>query len=89
MCIERVNKRVKNGGHNVKEEYIIRRYYRSVVNFTDIYKDLVDEWMMFYNGCEYVPFLVSYQNKEKYVIINKELQNKFDEILKNSRKING
>ena len=89
VCIERVNKRVKNGGHNVKTEDIIRRYYRSIVNFQDIYKDMVDEWMLFYNGFEYVPFLVAYQNKEKYDIINKELQDKFNKILDISRVING
>lgn len=89
VCIERVNKRVKNGGHSVKEEDIIRRYYRSIVNFVDKYQNLVDEWMLFYNGFEYIPFLVSYKNKEKYDIINKELQDKFENILENSREING
>lgn len=89
VCIERVNKRVKNGGHSVKEEDIIRRYYRSIANFEDLYKDIVDEWILFYNGFEYVPFLVSYKNKKKYDIINLELQNKFNEILKISKEING
>ena len=89
VCIDRVNKRVNNGGHSVKEEDIIRRYYKSIVNFTDIYKDIVDEWMLFYNGYEYAPFLVSYRNKEKYDIINKELQAKFDEITNIVRNING
>ena len=88
-CIERVNTRVQNGGHSVKEEDIIRRYYRSIANFEDIYKDMVDEWMLFYNGFEHVPFLVSYKNNEKYDIINTELQTKFSEILKISREING
>jgi len=32
-CIERVKFRVKNGGHNVPEEDIIRRYYKSIINF--------------------------------------------------------
>lgn len=89
VCIERVNKRVKNGGHSVKEEDIIRRYYRSIANFEDIYKDIVDEWMLFYNGFEYIPFLVSYKNKEKCDIINIELQTKFNNILKISKEING
>ena len=89
VCIERVNKRVKNGGHSVKEEDIIRRYYRSIANFDNIYKDMVNEWMLFYNGFEYIPFLVSYKNNEKYDIINTELQNKFNNILKISKDING
>ena len=59
------------------------------VEYKDLIIDMVDEWMLFYNGFEYVPFLVSYKNKEKYDIINVELQNKFNDILKISRKING
>ena len=76
-CIERVRKRVKNGGHNVPEEDIIRRYYKSIVKFWDEYRLLVDEWSLFYNGYEYVPILVSYGNKENYVIMNKEIQSDF------------
>ena len=89
LCIKRVEKRVKNGGHNVKKEDIIRRYYRSIVNFEDNYKNLVDEWMLFYNGYEYIPFLVSYKNSMQYDIINKELQNRYNKIVQISREING
>ena len=88
VCIERVNKRVKNGGHSVKEEDIVRRYYRSVANFEDIYKDMVDEWMLFYNGLEYDPILVAYKDSENCDIIKEDLQDKFDNILDISRKIN-
>ena len=31
ICIERVKNRVKNGGHNVPEKDIIRRYYKSLI----------------------------------------------------------
>lgn len=43
ICIERVKKRVENGGHNVPDEDIIRRYYKSVVKFWDEYRFMVDE----------------------------------------------
>lgn len=81
-CIERVKKRVKNGGHNVPEEDIIRRYYKSVVRFWDNYKNIVDEWTLFYNGYDYAPLIVSIGKKEKYDIINVEMQEKFNRILK-------
>ncbi|RAI16162.1 MAG: zeta toxin [Candidatus Melainabacteria bacterium] len=42
VCIERVKRRVENGGHNVPEEDIIRRYYKSIVKFWD---DIV-LWLM-------------------------------------------
>ena len=88
VCIERVNKRVKNGGHSVKEEDIVRRYYRSIANFENVYKNMVDEWMLFYNGLEYDPILVAYKDSENCDIIKEDLQEKFDSILNMSRKIN-
>lgn len=48
--IYRVKNRVLNGGHNVPLEDIIRRYYRSRSLFNSLYKNMVDEWMLFFNG---------------------------------------
>lgn len=79
-CIERVKKRVKNGGHNVPEEDIIRRYYKSIVKFWDEYRLLADEWSLFYNGYDYAPTIVSYGKQKDYVIINKEVQENFNRI---------
>lgn len=48
--ISRVKNRVLNGGHNVPKEDIKRRYYRSRKLFWNIYKDIVDKWILFFNG---------------------------------------
>ncbi len=40
----------------------------------------IDEWTLFYNGYDYSPSIVSFGQKDKYDIINKELQNKFESI---------
>lgn len=89
ICIERVKKRVENGGHNVPNEDIIRRYYKSIFKFWETYRFIVDEWTMFYNGYEYAPVIVSFGEKDNFVIINKEMQNKFDKILEHAKdKIN-
>ena len=50
MCVARVKKRVMAGGHNVPEEDIVRRFYRSKDNFWHIYRDQVDRWHLFYNS---------------------------------------
>jgi len=84
-CIERVKTRVENGGHNVPESDIVRRYYKSIVKFWSEYKNTVDEWMLFYNGYDYAPVIVSFGSNEKYDIINKEMQNKFENILKSAK----
>lgn len=82
ICIERVKKRVENGGHNVPEEDIIRRYYKSVIKFWDEYRLIVDGWTMFYNGYDYAPVIVSFGEKDNFDIINKEMQRNFESILK-------
>ena len=50
VCVARVKKRVMAGGHNVPEEDIVRRFYRSKDNFWNIYRDQVDRWHLFYNS---------------------------------------
>jgi len=81
-CIERVKKRVQNGGHNVPEEDIVRRYYKSVVKFWNEYRLIVDEWTLFYNGYDYAPVIVSFGTGNNFDIINSEMQNKFNSIVK-------
>ena len=51
-CIARVRNRVSAGGHHVPTEDVVRRFYRSKRNFWYIYKDIVDEWSLFYNSGE-------------------------------------
>ncbi len=47
FAIERVKLRVSQGGHNVPEQDIIRRFERSWINFQLIYKPLADSWIVF------------------------------------------
>lgn len=47
FAIERVRLRVSQGGHNVPEDVIRRRYDRSWKNFQNLYKQLADSWTLF------------------------------------------
>ena len=49
MAIERVSQRVKEGGHNIAEDVIRRRYKAGIENLIDIYIDIVDSWMIVEN----------------------------------------
>ena len=53
-----------------------------MIKFWDKYRLTVDEWTLFYNGYEYAPVIVSFGEKDNFDIINKEMQNNFDSILK-------
>jgi len=52
MAINRVKLRVAEGGHNVPEDVIRRRYRKGWHNFQTHYKDLVDAWVIFDNSGE-------------------------------------
>ena len=76
LCENRIKIRVLNGGHNIPKEDIIRRFHRSKENFWNIYKDLADEWNLFYNGAsEYI--LVAQCNNNEIEIFNENLYNEF------------
>lgn len=47
MAIERVKKRVEEGGHNIETDVIRRRYKRGVQNLFEIYLPLVSEALIF------------------------------------------
>lgn len=49
IAVERVKSRVRQGGHNVPEETIRRRYEKGWYNFQNIYKQLADAWVLFDN----------------------------------------
>ncbi|MBF0567025.1 MAG: zeta toxin family protein [Nitrospirae bacterium] len=49
-AIERVKNRVKQGGHNIPEKTIRRRYEKGWYNFQNLYKQLVDAWILFDNS---------------------------------------
>ncbi|MEZ4909404.1 MAG: zeta toxin family protein [Saprospiraceae bacterium] len=50
MAINRVRTRVSEGGHNIPEDVIIRRYFSGIRNLFDIYIDIVDQLVIFDNS---------------------------------------
>lgn len=50
LAVDRVRLRVSEGGHDVPEAVIRRRFHASWRNFENIYRSLVDEWKIFDNS---------------------------------------
>ena len=46
VAIERVRQRVQDGGHNIPEDVIRRRFEAGRRNFDTIYRPLVDQWAL-------------------------------------------
>ena len=50
LAIARVRERVRQGGHNVPEVDIRRRFAAGLRNFQNIYRNLVDSWFYYDNS---------------------------------------
>ena len=48
-AIARVSERVRQGGHNIPENVIRRRFTAGMHNFEAVYKNCVDSWALFDN----------------------------------------
>lgn len=64
MAIERVAKRVCEGGHNIPTETIIRRYWLGLQNFFKIFAPILDSWMFLEN-----------ENKTVLIANNRQIRN--------------
>ena len=58
-AIARVAERVKQGGHNIPESVIRRRFDAGLRNFQEAYKSAVDAWALFNNVGE-APLLLEW-----------------------------
>ena len=57
MAVARVRNRVQEGGHHVPEDVVRRRFDAGWRNFSEIYKDIVDEWAL-YDGSGSSPVVI-------------------------------
>ena len=62
MAIARVAERVRQGGHNVPDNVIRRRFAAGLRNFENIYRDAVDAWAMYDNAGD-EPVLINWGEK--------------------------
>jgi len=52
LAVARVAVRVAQGGHDVAEDVIRRRFAKGWANFQDVYRKLVDSWQLYDNSGE-------------------------------------
>lgn len=82
MCETRIKIRVLNGGHNIPKEDIIRRFHRSKNHFWNLYKDIVNEWNLFYNGLSEYIFVAHCENNSSFTPIEIYNENLYNEFIK-------
>ena len=50
LAINRVKRRVNEGGHNIPVEIIKRRYHKGLLNFFKLYQPIVSKWVLIDNS---------------------------------------
>ncbi len=71
MAINRVAIRVSEGGHNIPNDVIARRYKRGIENLFKIYLPLCNDWAVFDNSDE-IPQLIAEGIQSEAIIANNE-----------------
>ncbi len=61
-AIGRVALRVRQGGHNIPEDVIVRRFKAGIANFDTVYKSIVDSWLHF-DGTPLEPLLIDWSER--------------------------
>jgi predicted ABC-type ATPase len=52
LALKRIAARVKQGGHDVPRDDVVRRFSRSWINFVNVYQPLADVWSVYDNSAE-------------------------------------
>lgn len=68
---QRVKQRVADGGHDIPDQAILRRYGRTVANFLNMFSSLCDEAMC-YDSSDLTPILVFEQRGQDRVVVDRE-----------------
>jgi len=83
LAMKRVAERVKNGGHEITENVIRRRYWSGLSNLIKIYLPIVDYWMIADNSVSPSVVVAEGSKQKTHKVYNVEL---FNTIRKNGEK---
>jgi predicted ABC-type ATPase len=74
LNVDRINKRVSQGGHFIPTSIVKRRYIRCFENFWNIYRDLSSEWFLLNNSNSKPKLILSHM---QYINKTESEQKKF------------
>jgi len=74
LALKRIADRVKNGGHNLPENVVRRRFKKGLQNLFRIYRPLLDTWVLLDNSTD-TPNLIALEELSKLTILNTILYN--------------
>jgi len=72
LALERIELRVQQGGHNIPEAVVRRRFDKGISNFFHFYRPVVDRWIIFNNSGD-VPEVVAFEESGKLEVVDPDL----------------
>ena len=69
LALERIELRVRQGGHSIPEAIVRRRFDKGLSNFFQFYQSLVDRWIIFNNSGD-VPEVIAFEESGKLEIVD-------------------
>jgi len=66
LAVARVKNRVRQGGHNVPESIVRRRYKTGIQNFFHLYQSEVDAWWI-YDASRLPPIVIVKEEEDKFL----------------------
>jgi predicted ABC-type ATPase len=72
IALERIAERVAQGGHNVQEKVVRRRFNRGLPNLFNLYRPFLDFWVILDNSTDN-PSTIAYEEAGELEIINQDL----------------
>jgi predicted ABC-type ATPase len=88
MAVARVQNRVKQGGHNVPEDDIRRRYAAGVRNLFRLYRPITDGWWL-YDASRLPPKLVASEERRHLTVKQKRLYRRIEKQAEESHEEKG
>jgi len=83
LALERIELRVQQGGHDIPEAVVRRRFNKGISNFFHFYRPVVDRWIIFNNSGD-VPEVIAFEESGKLEIGDPDL---FDFLSKYKEKL--
>ena len=77
LAKERVKIRVREGGHNIPNDVIERRYLKGIKNLFDIYIEIVDGTLIYDNSYGKHELIAQKIEQEKIIVLDIKKYNKF------------
>ncbi|MCI5066231.1 zeta toxin family protein [bacterium] len=77
--IQRVSFRAREGGHNIPESDLRRRFPRSLAHFFSLYRNLADNWY-FFDNTGTAARLIAHSDNGKEQILDEQLFRQYQEI---------